>query len=180
MIQGTPAVAPRPGGGIAIFVRGTNNGIYAKYGDTGSWTGWSGMSGATLSSPTVAWGYQTGRIDLFVTGTGGGLYQRAFVGGTWGGWHRLDALPASARIAAAARSGRVIVYASTGGATSYKQYVGRWLGYARRRTPAPPAFLERAPQAPSGEPAPQRAAIDTAPQGLHPAACVVIAEYDGS
>ncbi|HET6754584.1 MAG TPA: PQQ-dependent sugar dehydrogenase [Jiangellaceae bacterium] len=129
-IYGTPAVAPRPGGGIAIFVRGTDNGIYAKYGDTGKWTGWSRLSGSTLSSPTVAWGYQSGRLDLFVTGTGGGLYQRASINGTWGGWYRLDAtLPASARIAAAARGGRFIVYASTGGVTSYKQYVGTWVGY---------------------------------------------------
>jgi hypothetical protein len=130
LIDGTPAVAPRPGGGIAIFVRGTNDGIYAKYGDRGSWTGWSRMPGATLSSPTVAWGYQAGRLDLFVAGTGGGLYQNGFVNGTWSAWIRLDTtLPASARIAAAARSGRAIVYASVGGATSYKQYVGRWVGY---------------------------------------------------
>jgi glucose/arabinose dehydrogenase len=129
-IYGTPAVAPRPGGGIAIFVRGTDNGIYAKYGDTGKWTGWSRLSGSTLSSPTVAWGYQSGRLDLFVTGTGGGLYQTASINGTWGGWYRLDAtLPASARIAAAARGGRFVVYASTGGVTSYKQYVGTWVGY---------------------------------------------------
>jgi glucose/arabinose dehydrogenase len=129
-IHGTPAVAPRPGGGIAIFVRGTDNGIYAKYGDTGTWTGWSRLSGSTLSSPTVAWGYQSGRLDLFVTGTGGGLYQKASINGTWGGWYRLDAtLPASARLAAAARGGRFIVYASTGGVTSYKQYVGTWVGY---------------------------------------------------
>jgi hypothetical protein len=100
-----------------------------------------------LSSPTVAWGYQSGRIDLFVTGTGGGLYQRALVGGTWGGWYGLDAtLPASARIAAAARSGRFIVYASTGGATSYKQYVGSWLGFR----PAPYTCATCLPGARSG------------------------------
>jgi glucose/arabinose dehydrogenase/PKD repeat protein len=129
-IYGTPAVAPRPGGGgIAIFVRGTDNVIYAKYGDTGNWTGWSGMSGATLSNPTVAWGAQTNRLDLFVAGTGGGLYHRVFVAGAWIAWRRLDSLSATARIAAAAGSGRIIVYASAGGVTSYKQHAGGWLGY---------------------------------------------------
>jgi glucose/arabinose dehydrogenase len=130
-ILGTPAVAPWPGGGIAIFVRGTNNGIYAKHGDTGTWTGWSRMSGATLSSPAVAWGAQTGRLDLFVAGTVGGLHRRVFVNGTWSSaWTRLDTvLPASARIAAAARSGRVIVYSSAAGTTSYRQQIGGWLGY---------------------------------------------------
>jgi hypothetical protein len=86
------------------------------------------LVGATLSSPTAAWGYQSGRLDLFVAGTGGGLYQKVFAGGRWSGWYRLDAiLPASGRLAAAARSGRVIVYASAGGVTSYKQYVGAWV-----------------------------------------------------
>jgi hypothetical protein len=127
---GTPTVAPRPGGGIAIFVRATNNGMYVKYGNTGSWTGWYGMNAATLSNPTVAWGYRAGRLDVFAAGTAGGLFQRGFVNGTWTSWVRVDTtLPASARIAAAARSDRVIVYASVGGATSYKQYFGKWVGY---------------------------------------------------
>jgi glucose/arabinose dehydrogenase len=128
-IYGTPAVAPRPGGGVAIFVRGTDNRIYAKFGDTRVWTGWSGMAGSTLSSPTVAWGAQPGRLDLFAAGTGGGLYHRVFLNGAWLGWGRLDALAASARIAAAAGSGRIIVYTSAGGTTSYKQHVGGWRGY---------------------------------------------------
>jgi hypothetical protein len=135
-VYGMPAVAPRPGGGIAIFVRGPNNGIYARYGDTGSWTGWVRFPGGTSSSPTVAWGYRTGRLDLFVAAPGGGLHQRAFVNGVWTDWIRLDTtLSPSARIAAAARNGRVIVYASgaTGGATKYKQFLGRWVGYQPAR-----------------------------------------------
>jgi glucose/arabinose dehydrogenase len=129
-ILGTPAVAARPGGGLAIVVRGTNNAIYSNLGDTGSWTGWIRMSGDTRSSPALASGYQAGRLELFVVGSFGGLYQRGLVNGAWGDWIRLDTtLPASARIAAAARSGRVIVYSSDGSATSYNQYVGRWLGY---------------------------------------------------
>lgn len=129
-IYGTPAVAPRPGGGVAIFVRGIDNGIYGKYGDTGGWSGWQRLTGATISSPTVAWGYQPGRIDLFVAGTKGGLYQRVLTGGIWSSWYKLDAtLPATARLAAAAIRGRVIVYASSSGTTTYRQFVGRWTGY---------------------------------------------------
>jgi glucose/arabinose dehydrogenase len=146
-ILGTPAVAVRPGGGIAIFARGTNNGVYANLGNTGAWTGWSRQPGATLTSPAVAWGYQAGRLDLFVAGTTGGLYQRALSNGTWGSWVRLDTtLPASARIAAAARGGRLVVYASAGDATTYKQYVGTWIGYR----PAPYTCATCAPVARSG------------------------------
>ena len=127
---GTPAVAPWPGGKIAIFARATNNGVYAKYGNSGSWTPWYGMGRATLSNPTVGVGYRAGRLDVFVAGTGGGLFQRAFVNGAWTGWVQVDSnTPASARLAAAARNSRVVVYASVFGATSYKQFYGRWVGY---------------------------------------------------
>jgi glucose/arabinose dehydrogenase len=128
-IEGTPAVAPRSGGGIAVFARGTDNRIYAKYGDTRAWTGWSGLTGATLSSPAVAWGAQPGRLDLFVAGTGGGLYHNVFLNGAWLGWTRLDALAATARVAAAAGGGRIIVYTTAGGVTSYKQHLGGWRSY---------------------------------------------------
>jgi PKD repeat protein len=133
-IYGTPAVAVNPGGGIAIFVRGTNNGIYARYGDTGSWGAWTRLPGDTTSSPTATSGYRPGQLQLFVAGSYGGLYQKVLTNGVWSGWFRLDTtLPATARLAATATSGRVIVYASSAGATSYKQYLGRWVGY----NPAP-------------------------------------------
>jgi hypothetical protein len=134
VINGTPAVAVHPEGGIAVVVRGADNGIWMKRGDTGWWTGWAPLGGRTLSSPTVAWGFSPGHLQLFVAGTLGGLYQGDIWNGTWGGWFQLDAsLPATARLAAAATSGRVIVYAADGGSTTYRQYVDRWVGY----NPAP-------------------------------------------
>jgi glucose/arabinose dehydrogenase len=129
-VRGTPAVSPRPGGGIAIFVRGTDNVIWTRSGDTGAWTSWSSLGGATQSSPTVAWGYSPDMLLVFVTGTNGGLYQGTMKPGSWTGWFKLDgALPATARLAAAATRGRAVVYASDGGGTSYRQYVGRWTGF---------------------------------------------------
>jgi glucose/arabinose dehydrogenase len=134
IIYGTPAVAVDPAGGIAIVVRGADNGIWVNHGDTGAWTGWAPLGGRTLSSPTVAWGFSSGHLQLFVVGTLGGLYQGDLWNGAWSGWYQLDsALPATARLAAAATSGRVIVYASAGGATTYRQYTDSWVGY----NPAP-------------------------------------------
>jgi hypothetical protein len=50
--------------------------------------------------------------------------------GVWTGWFRVDnTLPATARLAAAAVSGRVIVYASDGTSIRYRHYVGGWVGY---------------------------------------------------
>jgi glucose/arabinose dehydrogenase len=143
-IYGTPAVAVDPGGGIAIVVRGADDSLWIKQGDTGAWTGWAPLGGRTLSSPTVAWGFSPGHLQLFVVGTGGGLYQGDLWNGTWGGWGQLDtALPATARLAAAATSGRVIVYASAGGTTTYRQFIDRWVGY----NPAPYTCITCAPSA---------------------------------
>ena len=119
----------------AIFVRGTNA-IYAKYGDTG--TGPAGAASVeTVSSPAVAWGYSPGQLLLFVPGTSGGLFQRNLTNGVCPGSrsrrnsrYKLDSsLPATARLAAAATPGRAVVCAASGGATTYRHYVGRWLAY---------------------------------------------------
>ena len=48
-----------------------------------------------------------------------------------------------ARLAAAATSGRVIVYASAGGTTTYRQYTDRWVGY----NPAPYTCVTCVPSA---------------------------------
>ena len=129
-IYGTPAVAVHPGGGIAVVVRGTDDSLWLKRGVTGWWTGWEPLGGRTTSSPTVASGFSPGHLQLFVAGTLGGLYQGDLWNGVWGGWYQLDAsLPATARLAAAATTGRVIVYASAGGSTTYQHYADRWVGY---------------------------------------------------
>jgi glucose/arabinose dehydrogenase len=130
VIHGTPAVAPHPSGGIAIVVRGADNSVWLNRGDTGLWTGWAPLGGWTVSSPTVAWGFSPGHLQLFVAGTLGGLYQGDLWTDAWSGWYQLDdTVPATARLAAAATSERVIVYSSAGGTTTYRQYTDRWLGY---------------------------------------------------
>jgi glucose/arabinose dehydrogenase len=127
-VVGAPAVAPWPGGGIAIFARATNDSIYVLRGETGIWTPWTRMAGTTRSSPTVAWGYAPGRVDLFFGGTLGGLYQQTYSGGAWGGVSlRVDTVPLGARVAAAARSWRVVVYSAAGGSVNTHQYAGTWL-----------------------------------------------------
>jgi glucose/arabinose dehydrogenase/PKD repeat protein len=129
-VYGTPAVAARPGGGIAIVARGGDNAIWELHGDTATWSSWSSLGGATLSSPTVASGYTPDDLQLFVVGTAGGLWQGILSRTAWSGWWQADpGLPPSARLAAAATTGRVIVYASHGFGTTYLQWVDRWIGH---------------------------------------------------
>jgi glucose/arabinose dehydrogenase len=129
-IIGSPAVAPLAGGGIAIFARATNNGVYARSGTTGAWLPWTQLPGETLAEPAVAWGYSPNRIDLFLGGTAGGLWQNAMVNGVWTGLTQRDpSLPAGARLAAVSTNLRMVVYATSAGATTTRQYLGSgsWL-----------------------------------------------------
>lgn len=131
-VLSVPSVAVRPGGGLAVLVRGPGNKIFANYSLPDGWSGWQEVPGGGLtgSNPAAAWGFQPNRLDVFVTGLAGGLYQQTYSNGRWNGWHRVDSeLPSTARLAAAARPGRVIVYAAVEGAVVYKQYVGEWRGY---------------------------------------------------
>lgn len=127
-----PSVAIRPGGGLAVVVRGPVNKIFGIFSMPEVWSGWTELpgNGLTLSNPTAAWGYESDRLDVFVAGIGGGLYQQTFATGGWTGWRRLDAqLPATARLAAAETPGRAIVYAAAEGVLVEKQYVGDWDDY---------------------------------------------------
>jgi glucose/arabinose dehydrogenase len=129
-IHGTPAVAARPGGGITIVVRGGDDAVWTMHGDTGAWSGWSSLGGVTTSSPTVAGGFAPDFLQLFVAGAEGGLWQGDLMNSAWSGWYQIEgSLSASARLAAAATTGRVIVYVSQGGAGRYLQYVDQWIGY---------------------------------------------------
>jgi glucose/arabinose dehydrogenase len=151
-IHGTPSVAVRPGGGLAIAVRGLDDGIWLNYGNTGSWTGWSTVGGRTFSSPALMSGVLGDRLDLFVPGTAGGLWQNQTSGGNWTGWYQRDSsLPANARIAGGGRDYKVVIYATSNGATTYTQFVNTWTPYA----PAPYSCSTCHPASTGGGPAPR-------------------------
>ena len=144
VINGTPAVAVDPGGGIAVVVRGTDDGIWVQHGDTGAWTGWAPLGGRTFSSPTVAWASRRGISSCSWLGPWEGSTRATsrVVGGA-AGTSSTPRCRRAARLAAAATSGRVIVYASAGGTTTYRQYTDRWVGY----NPAPYTCVTCVPSA---------------------------------
>jgi hypothetical protein len=119
-------------GRIAVVVRAPNGTLYQKTGRTGAWSGWTKLAGTTSASPTIATGFAPGRLDLFVTGTSGGLYQATWPAGGpgFGAFKKVTpALPAGAKLAAAGKGGRMIVYATARfgptTAVGYVHYVPR-------------------------------------------------------
>ena len=61
---------------IDVFVRGTDNQMWHKFGfGSGQWSGWEPQGGVLTSGPDVAsWG--SGRLDVFVRGTDDGLWHK--------------------------------------------------------------------------------------------------------
>jgi hypothetical protein len=113
-LTGLAAAGPVAGGTVVV-VRAPNGVLYQKSGRTGAWGPWIKLTGTTSASPTIAAGFGNGRLDLFVTGTAGGLYQAtATLGSTkFGAFRKVDVdLPVGAKLAAAGKSGRMIVYAT--------------------------------------------------------------------
>ena len=129
-VVGTPAVAPGPFGGLVVVVRGRQDRIEARYGDTGRWSGWARLPGTTKAGPAMAFGFAPGRVELFVSGSTGGLRHAIYTSGRWTPWQRIDStLPATARLAAAATPGHLIVFAQSGSMLGYTQFLSGWQPY---------------------------------------------------
>ena len=60
-------------------------------------------------------------------GSAGARSKKALWIGVSGAGPSTATVPASARLGSAARAGRVVVYVTANGATSYEQYVAAWL-----------------------------------------------------
>ena len=60
---------------LDCFARGTDNAMWHRWWDGGSWGGWESLGGIILSGPDcVAWG--PNRLDCFAPGTDNALYHR--------------------------------------------------------------------------------------------------------
>ena len=70
---------------IDVFVRGSDNGLWHKAWDGGSWSGWDGRGG-TLTAAASASSCANGHLDVFVRGTDNALWRQGFDGSSWSGW----------------------------------------------------------------------------------------------
>ena len=76
-----------------VFVRGTNNRIYANTLSGTTWSGWSEVPGHGLTpSAPAATRFETGigpTVNLFVRGTDNKIYLNTFNGTSWSGWSQV-------------------------------------------------------------------------------------------
>jgi hypothetical protein len=94
LLGGPDATSWAPGR-VDVFVRGTDNGLWHKWGDGNVWSGWEGQGGGLTSDPTAAsWG--PNRIDVFGRGTDNQLWHKWWDGGSWQRWEPLGGVLTSA------------------------------------------------------------------------------------
>lgn len=88
-LTSAPAAASWSQGRLDVFVRGSDNGLWHRWGDGFHWSGWESLGGVLSSEPGVAaWG--PNRLDVFVRGMDDALWHRWWDGNAWGGWERFD------------------------------------------------------------------------------------------
>jgi hypothetical protein len=85
-ILGTPVVVAWGPDRLDLVVTGTDNSIYHKAWDSGTWypgegpDDWEHLGGGVIGPPAVvSWG--PNRLDILVTGTDGAVYHKAWAGG---------------------------------------------------------------------------------------------------
>jgi len=118
-----PAVASWGNGRLDVFTRGTDNALWHRWFDSGSWSGWERLGGVLRSAPgAVSWG--SGRIDVAVRGTDDAVWHIAY-DGAWSGWERLGGLATSAPALAATTFNRLDLLVK---GTDDRIYSRRWTG----------------------------------------------------
>ncbi|MCX5208382.1 glycoside hydrolase family 27 protein [Kitasatospora sp. NBC_00240] len=163
-IQGEPAVVSSAGG-VDVFVRGTDNALWANTYKNGAWGSWVNLGGTLSASPTAA-SLGRDRIDVFVRSTDGKVYQKTFqqtpgasdLPAYWydvkwtTSWVGQDAPNATTIVGAptaVASLNRIDLFArGTDNALWQKSYVsGEWTGWTKRG-----GTLSSSPTAVSGHP----------------------------
>jgi hypothetical protein len=70
---------------LDVFAVGTDNALYHKWRDSGTWSGWERFDAYCLGAPAaVSWG--PNRLDVFVVGSDHQVYHLWFDGNRWNGW----------------------------------------------------------------------------------------------
>jgi hypothetical protein len=83
---GTPASVSWDSTRIDVFVRGTDNRIYQRSSNNGTWTpNWVSLGGIVTSSPTVT-STAVNRLTLAARGTDGAVWVQTWNGSAWTGW----------------------------------------------------------------------------------------------
>jgi hypothetical protein len=84
VLTSSPSIVQREHGGVGVFVRGTDNGVWLATGFDDDWSlGWSNVGGVITGNPTGL--VVDGKLMVFVRALGGDLYARVLTSG-WSDW----------------------------------------------------------------------------------------------
>jgi hypothetical protein len=91
-----PSVSTWGPGRLDVFVRGSDNALWHRWYDSGTWYAWQSLGGTLASGPdAVSWG--DGRIDVFARDNNNNVVHKYYVGGTgWSAWVSEGAPPGGA------------------------------------------------------------------------------------
>jgi hypothetical protein len=131
-----PAATTWPGNGrVDVLLRGTNNAIWDRYYQGGSWSGWYSLGGAFNSAPAAA-SPSSSQLFVFGRGTDNAIWNRYWNGSSWTGWGSLGAPAGKTFISAPAATswgpGRVDIFAVATDHEVWHRYwtsSGGWAGW---------------------------------------------------
>jgi Repeat of unknown function (DUF346) len=85
-----PAACAQDANSLDVFVKGTDNALWYRHYQSGSWSSWKSLGGSLTSSPAAV-SRSAGKIDVFVRGNDGALWTRATTNGgtSWSNWYKI-------------------------------------------------------------------------------------------
>jgi hypothetical protein len=145
-IVGSPGAVSTSTGLADVFVRASNNRVWAKAYASAHWSDWYVLpappSNLTLASDPTVISTEAGRIELFVRGADGHVWYIAYGEGHWYGWYDLGVPPGGsvteAPTVVSSEPGRIQVF--TRSANGRMWYIAwgenRWYGWYDLGQPA--------------------------------------------
>jgi peroxiredoxin len=130
-VASAPAVCAQNANSLDLFAKGTDQALWWKHYQSGSWGTWESLGGILTADP-AATSSAAGHLDVFVRGTDGALWQREYSNGVWGSWSSLGGImyPGTGPAASSWGSGRLDVFVEgTDSALWHRSHSGTWSGW---------------------------------------------------
>ena len=72
-----PAACAQDANSLDVFVKGTDNALWYRHYQSGSWSSWKSLGGSLTSSPAAV-SRSAGKINVFVRGSDGALWEKSY------------------------------------------------------------------------------------------------------
>ncbi len=123
-VDSTPSNIASVTANLAVFVRGTDDGVYTQNWNGTTWGGWQSLGGLITSEISAT--TSGSNITIFVNGTDSGVYTQNYSGTAWSGWQSLGGI-ATSDLESVSLAGKTYVFVRGGDNGVYTQ---NWNGTA--------------------------------------------------